>query len=114
MYLTKEAKQEAYKGFENIMKDISKTEIPTKCKDRLYQKINGIFNYCSENFKREIIRDCIHNLEIYISALVDADYIDIIFYDDIDIDIYKAIKKANEIYINQYKEMESKKECNKY
>ena len=112
MYLTKELNKEAFKGFENIMKDISKTDIPTKCKNRLYNKINSIFNYCSENFERNTIIDHVHNLETYIFALVDADYIDIIFYDDIDIDIYKAIKKANEIYINQYKG--SNKRINKY
>lgn len=112
MYLTKEAKQQAYKGFENIMKDISKTEIPTKCKDKLYQKINSIFNDCERNILYKFIRREVYELLNYTSALYDTGFITILFYDDLEIDLFKAIKKANEIYINQYKN--SNKEVNKY
>lgn len=109
MYLTKEDKQIAFDGFKDV-----KLLLHNSGKIALYRRIDDIFELCERNVLYKFVRREKTELFIYIQALYDVGFINLNLYHDIDSNLTKAIKKANEIYINQYKEMGSKKECNKY
>lgn len=113
MYLTKEDKQRAFDGFKEVKLLLhNSSKIPDACKIALYRRIDEIFNLCERNVLYKFVRRDKNDLFVYIHALYDAGFIDLNLYHDIDSELNEAIKKANEIYINQYEE--SNKEVNKY
>lgn len=115
MYLTKEDKQIAFDCFKDVKLLLHNSgKIPEACKIALYRRIDDIFELYERNVLYKFVRREKTELFIYIQALYDAGFINLNLYHDIDSNLTKAIKKANEIYINKYKEMGSKKECNKY
>lgn len=115
MYLTKEDRQIVFDGFKDVKLLLHNSgNIPEACKIALYRRIDDIFELCERNVLYKFVRREKTGLFIYIQALYDAGFINLNLYHDIDSNLTKAIKKANEIYINQYREMGSKKECNKY
>lgn len=115
MYLTKEDRQIAFDGFKDVKLLLSTSgNIPEACKIALFRRIDDIFELCERNVLYKFVKREKTKLFLYIQALYDAGFINLNLYHDIDSNLTKAIKKANEIYIKQYKEMGSKKECNKY
>ena len=91
MYLTNEAKQEAYEYFIEVKKMIFDSEMPETCKNALYHSVDNIFSSCKKNIPIKVIR---------------RDRDEILYHN-----INEAIKKENEICINEYKGI---KEVNKY
>ncbi|MFQ9255487.1 MAG: hypothetical protein ACLR3W_14670 [Faecalibacillus intestinalis] len=48
MYLTNEAKQEAYEYFIEVKKMIFDSEMPEACKNALYHSVDNIFSSCEK------------------------------------------------------------------
>lgn len=111
MYLTNEAKQEAYEYFIEVKKLIFDSEMPEACKNALYHSVDNIFSSCEKNKLLKVIRRDRDKIYVYIQALYDAGFITLNLYNKLYHNINEAIKKANEIYINEYKGL---KEVNKY
>jgi len=112
MYLTNESKQEAYKNFIEVKRMIFDSKMPETCKNALYHSIDNIFNSCEKNKLFKVIRRDRDEIYIYIQALYDAGLISLNLHNNLYHNLNEATKKANEIYINQYKD--SDKHINKY
>ena len=90
------------------------SEMPETCKNALCHSVDNIFNSCEKNELLKVIRIDRDEIYVYIQALYDAGFITLNLHNKLYNNINEAIKKAKEIYIDQYKEIRSKKECNKY